>query len=78
MPQPSLLFPLAPPFHCSTCPAAQAIGLPISRLALYTACGGIVPSATLPVTLDVGTDNELLLQVRRDGGRTEAQCVARW
>lgn len=40
----------------------QAIGLPISRLALYTACGGIVPSATLPVTLDVGTDNELLLQ----------------
>ncbi|PRW56101.1 NADP-dependent malic enzyme [Chlorella sorokiniana] len=40
----------------------QAIGVPIARLALYTACGGIVPSACLPVTIDAGTDNEALLQ----------------
>lgn len=44
-------------------PPLQAIGVPISRLALYTACGGIVPSACLPVTIDAGTDNEALLQV---------------
>lgn len=40
----------------------QAIGVPISRLALYTACGGLQPSLCLPVTIDVGTDNEELLQ----------------
>ncbi|KAL4457781.1 hypothetical protein ABPG75_012646 [Micractinium tetrahymenae] len=40
----------------------QAIGVPISRLALYTACGGVVPSSCMPVTIDAGTDNESLLQ----------------
>ncbi len=48
-------------------PALQAIGVPIARLALYTACGGIVPSACLPVTIDAGTDNEALLQVGGSG-----------
>ena len=47
----------------------QAIGIPISRLALYTSCGGIVPSSCLPVTIDVGTDNEALLQVGCHSGR---------